>query len=102
MPQGERSRAVRLFPLILGLAISALAAPTAIRAEDAVNTPVYVVTYFDIAPSAAVESAALARQYAEASRKEPGNVGFEMFAEIGRPNRFATLETWHDKAAYEA
>jgi quinol monooxygenase YgiN len=95
-------RAVRQLPLILGLVVSALGALTALHAEDAVNNAVYVVTYFDVAPSAVADTAALVRQYAEASRKEAGNARFEMFSEIGRPSRFAILEAWRDKAAYEA
>jgi quinol monooxygenase YgiN len=93
---------MRLSHLIVGLAALALATARPGHAEDAVNTPVYAVTYFDVAPPAAAETAALARQYAEASRKEAGNVGFEIFAEIGRPNRLAILEAWRDKPAYEA
>ncbi len=90
---------MRLSHLIFGLAALAFATPRPVHAEDVV---VYVVTYFDVAPPAAAETAALARQYAGASRKEAGNAGFGMFAEIGRPNRFAILEAWRDKAAYEA
>jgi quinol monooxygenase YgiN len=93
---------MRLSHLIVGLAALALTTLRPGYAEDAMDTPVYVVTYFDVAPSAAAETAALARQYADASRKEAGNAGFAMFAEIGRPNRFAVLETWRDKPAYEA
>ncbi len=66
------------------------------------NGPVYIVTYFDVAPSAATQSAAIARQYAEASRKEDGNAGFEAFEEIGRPSRFALLGAWRDTKASEA
>ena len=96
------SRKMRLSHMIVGLAVLALAAPWPVHAEDAVNTPVYVVTYFEVAPPTAGQAAALARQHADASRKEAGNAGFEMFAEIGRPNRFAILELWRDKPAYEA
>ncbi len=63
---------------------------------------VYVVTYLDVAPPEAAQAAALARQYAPASRKEAGNEAFDVFEEIGRPNRFAILEAWRDKAAYDA
>src|SRR5438128_2410937 len=93
---------MRLTHLIVGLAALALATPRPVHAEDAVNTPLYVVTYFEVAPPAAAETAALARQYTDASRKEAGNAGFDMFAEIGRPNRLAILEAWRDKPAYEA
>jgi quinol monooxygenase YgiN len=71
-------------------------------AEETVNGPVYVVTYFEVAPSAAAQGAAVARQYAEASRKEDGNTDLETFAEIGRPNRLAILEVWRDKKAADA
>jgi|SRR5690348_3170848 quinol monooxygenase YgiN len=71
-------------------------------AEDTVSGPVYIVTYFDVAPTAAQQTAAIARQYADASHKEDGNVGFEAFEEIGRPNRFAILEAWRDKKASDA
>jgi quinol monooxygenase YgiN len=93
---------MRLSSLIYGLAAFALATMQPVNAEEAVNTPVYAVTYFDVAPPAAGQAATLARQHAEASRKEAGNAGFEMLAEIGRPNRLAILETWRDKSAYDA
>ena len=73
-----------------------------IHAEDTVSGPVYVVTYFDVAPTGTQQSATLARQNAEASRKDDANVGFQVFEEIGRPNRLAILEAWRDKKAYEA
>jgi len=91
---------MRLSHLIIGLAALALATARPGFAEDAV--PIYVVTYFDAAPTAAAETGALLRQCAEAARKEAGNLSLEMFEEIGRPNRFAILESWRDKPALEA
>jgi quinol monooxygenase YgiN len=93
---------MRLSHSIVGLTALALATIQPISAEEAVNTPVYAVTYLEVAPPVVGQAAALARQHADASRKEAGNVGFEMFAEIGRPNRLAVLEAWRDKSAYEA
>jgi quinol monooxygenase YgiN len=93
---------MRLSHLIVGLAALCLAAATPAYAEETVSGPVYVVTYFDVAPPAAAQAAAAARQFTETSRKEAGNVGFDMLEEIGRPNRLAILETWRDKQAYEA
>ena len=66
------------------------------------NGPVYIVTYFDVAPTAAQQSSGIVREFADASRKEDGNAGFESFEEIGRPSRFATLEVWRDKKAADA
>jgi quinol monooxygenase YgiN len=73
-----------------------------VNAEDTVPGPVYIVTYFDVAPNSTQQSAALAREFAAASRKADGNAGFEAFEEIGRPSRFALLESWRDKKASDA
>jgi quinol monooxygenase YgiN len=93
---------MRLSHLILSLAALGLVIGRPVNAEEPVNSPVYAVTYFEVAPPSAAQAAALARQHADATRKEAGNVGFEMFAEIGRPNRLAVLEAWRDKPTYEA
>jgi quinol monooxygenase YgiN len=93
---------MRLSHLILSLAALGLATVRPVCAEETVRDPVYSVVYFQVAPSGAAESAATARQYAEASRKEDGNIAFEMFQEIARPSRFAVVEVWHDKQAGEA
>src|SRR5215831_4405240 len=93
---------MRFSQLMIALAALCLAVLPPAHAEETVSGPVYVVTYFDVAPSAAAQAAGAARQFAEASRKEAGNVGFEMLQEIGRPNRLAILEAWRDKPAYEA
>jgi quinol monooxygenase YgiN len=73
-----------------------------VNAEDTVPGPVYIVTYFDVAPNSTQQSAALAGEFAAANRKADGNAGFEAFEEIGRPSRFALLESWRDKKASDA
>ena len=88
--------------LLVGLAILAVGVVSSSHAEDAVNAPVYVVTYFEVAPPVVADTAALARQFAEASRKEGGNAEFEVLEESGRPNRFAIFEAWRDKHALDA
>jgi quinol monooxygenase YgiN len=93
---------MRFFPLVLGLAASALLGSASLRAEDAVNAPVYLVTYFEVAPSAANQATDLLRQYTGASRPESGSSAVQAFEEIGRPNRFAIVAAWRDKAAAEA
>jgi quinol monooxygenase YgiN len=92
---------MRLSHLVLTLAALCLATVRPIYAEETVS-PAYIVTYFDVAPTAAPQSAAIARQYAELSRKEDGNTGCEVFEEHGRPSRFVILEAWRDKKAYDA
>jgi len=93
---------MRFANVFLGLAGLAVATASSLHAEENVNAPIYIVTYFDVAPSTAAQSAAIARDYAAASRKEEGNAGFDVFEEIARPDRFAILEVWRDKKAADA
>src|SRR5215469_13554904 len=93
---------MRLSHWIVGAAALLVAALHPFNAEEGVNATVYAVTYLDAAPPEAAQVAALARQYAQAARKEADNAAFDVFEEMGRPNRFAILETWRDKAAYDA
>jgi quinol monooxygenase YgiN len=83
----------------LGLASLALAAADPAAAQTAGGSAVYSVTYFEAAAPETAAAAALARQLAETSRKEPGNIRFDAFQEIGRSSRFALFEAWRDKAA---
>ena len=94
---------MRVSPLTL-LTLAALAAAMVrpVSAQETANGPVYLVTYFEVAPTAAAQAAGIARQYAEASRKEAGNGEFEVFEEIERSSRFAILEAWRVKQAADA
>jgi quinol monooxygenase YgiN len=83
--------------LMFGMAVS-LAAATA-HAQD---TNVHVVTYVDVMPSAVVSGGTLLKQYRDASRKEDGSMRVEVLQEVSRPNRFAVVEVWKDKAARDA
>src|SRR6516165_8962669 len=96
------NRKMRLSHLICSLAALGLAMARPVDAEETVNGPLYTVVYFEVDPTEAPQTAAAARQYAEASGKENGNLGFEMFQEIARPSRFAVVEVWRDKNAAEA
>ena len=93
---------MRFSNLVFVLAALCLATVRPVYAEETMNGPVYIVTYFDVAPTAAQQSAGIVRDFADASRKEDGNAGFEAFEEIGRPSRFATLEIWRDKKTADA
>jgi quinol monooxygenase YgiN len=71
-------------------------------AAFAQNGAVYAVTYVDVMPNATTSGAAALRHYRDASRKEDGNLRTDVLQEIARPNRFAIVEIWKDKAASEA
>ena len=93
---------MRFSHLVLGLVPLALAAVHSAAAQQAGGAAVYTVTYFEAAAPDVANAVALTRQFVAASRKEPGNAGFEAFQEIGRPSRFALFEGWHDKTAADA
>ncbi len=63
--------------------------------------PVYAVTYFEVAPTGSRKAAALLRQFAAETRKEDGNTELTALHEMGRAGRFAIVEAWKDKAAYD-
>jgi quinol monooxygenase YgiN len=75
---------------------------TVIGLAHAQNSPVYVVTYVDVMPNVTNSGAALLQHYRDESRKEDGNLRTIALQEIARPNRFAILEMWKDKAARDA
>jgi quinol monooxygenase YgiN len=101
-PSDHRASIVRiLFATafgILGLALAPIHSAAAVPNSGAV----YAVTYFEGAAPDIAEVATDLRQFAAASRKEPGNAGFEVLQEIPRPSRFAIVEAWQDKAAADA
>jgi quinol monooxygenase YgiN len=90
---------MRLSHLVLGAVMLVAAGVSAARAD---NAAIYQVSYFEAAAPEGAATAKLARQFAAASRKEPGNLGFAVLREIGRPSRFAIYEGWRDKAAADA
>jgi quinol monooxygenase YgiN len=88
-----------IFQLVLSLVIAAAACGQSARAQ---GSPIYLATYVDVMPNAVAAGAALLKQYRNASFKENGNLRFEVLQEIERPNRFAIVEAWRDKAALDA
>lgn len=83
---------------LLGLAILALSFTMPVQAQDA--NVAYVVTYIEVVPPAAEKALALARELSAASRKDAGNLRFEVLQRIGQPDHFAILEAWQDKEAH--
>jgi quinol monooxygenase YgiN len=89
--------------IIFQLALSmAIAAATLGQSAYAEGSPVYLATYVDVMPNAVASGAILLKQYRNASAQEDGNLRFEVLQEIERPNRFAIVESWRDKAALDA
>lgn len=85
-----------LFHLAL---VVAIAAATRGHAAYAQGNAVYLTTYVEVMPNSVASGIALLKHYRDASRRNNGNLRFDVLAEIGRPNRFVILETWRDKTA---
>jgi quinol monooxygenase YgiN len=92
---------ILVFLALLAIA-SAAGAQVPPSSQPAPAGPVFRVTYFDVAPAASRHAGALLRRFAVNTRKAAGNVEFLALREIGRPGRFATVEAWHDGAAFDA
>jgi quinol monooxygenase YgiN len=61
---------------------------------------VSVISHVDVAPNPAVPP--MLTRLAEASRKEPGNLRFDVLQHMMRANHFTVVETWRDQAALDA
>jgi len=62
----------------------------------------WVLTHVDVVPPRKDEAAALLRQLAEESRREPGNRRFDVLQQTSRPNHFTVVEVWADAKAATA
>jgi quinol monooxygenase YgiN len=80
------------------VAVAVTLAPAAAQ----VPQPAFAVTYIDVVPAGASSAADLLKNIAAATRKEAGNLRYEVLAQLDRPNRFAILEAWSDVKALEA
>jgi quinol monooxygenase YgiN len=88
-----------------------LAAPTDTRQHNALaaadsksvsGATVTAVTHVDVIPPQKDNGVAAVKQLAEDSRKQTGNVRFDVYQQTNRPNHFTVVETWASRAAYDA
>jgi quinol monooxygenase YgiN len=70
-------------------------------AQVAADQAAFVVTYIEVMPTGKAETANLIKQVATASRKEPGNLRYEVLEQLGDPTHFAILEVWNDAQAFQ-
>jgi quinol monooxygenase YgiN len=61
---------------------------------------VYVIAHVDVAPNPAV--APLLARLAEASRREPGNLRFDVLQHTMRANHFTVIEHWRNQQALDS
>jgi quinol monooxygenase YgiN len=87
--------------LIAGAVMAAVSTPAGAQAPPP-QPATYAVTYLEVMPSAKGDAIKLIKDVAAASRKEPGNLRYEVLQRMDRDNQFAILEAWNDPKAYEA
>ena len=88
----------RILPLLLLAWL--IPAPRA-AAQSNAGKQLYVVTYVDVFPNFAAETAKQLQQFAEDSRKDPGCVRFEVMRDVERTNHFSIVEVWQNRQAYD-
>lgn len=88
---------------ILAVVLWALIAPIPRgTAQGTAGKQLYVVTYVDVFPNFAAETAKQLQQFADDSRKDGGCVRFEVMRDVERTNHFSIVEVWQTRQAYEA
>jgi len=88
--------------LILAMVSLPLVMAPRAMAQDAPDAARYVVSYVEVAPEKKDATAALLRQLADDSRKDPGAVRIEVLQRTAPSNQFMILETWKDQQALDA
>lgn len=71
-------------------------------AQQKAEPQLHVVTYVDVYPNFAADTAKLMQQFAADNRKDTGFVRFEALRDVARANHFAIVEVWQSKQAYDA
>jgi quinol monooxygenase YgiN len=87
------------FSLLLALVLASFAPMSTAHAQD---SPVYVVSYIEVAPQAARPAAGLLRKLASASRKDEGNTRFDILQRAAHRNQLVIVSSWKDQKAYDA
>jgi quinol monooxygenase YgiN len=85
--------------LLLAMVLMLIGSMQTAYAQD---NAVYVVSYIDVAPAARGTAATLLRQHANASRKDEGNMRFDILQRTALSNQFAIVAVWKDQKAYDA
>src|SRR5947208_1365570 len=85
--------------LLLAIVLMPIVSMQTAYAQD---NAVYVVSYIDVAPAARGMATSLLRQLANASRKDEGNMRFDILQRTAPSNQFAIVAVWKDQKAYDA
>jgi quinol monooxygenase YgiN len=90
------------FPLRITFALALSALALSIPGGAQTEAPLYVVTYIDVFPNFAADTAKALQDFSSASSKDAGYVRFEVMRDVDRTNHFAVVEVWRTRKEYEA
>lgn len=65
-------------------------------------SPLYVITYVELKPTAMSEGAGVLKSWREAQRRAQGNLRAEVVRSSTRPGQFVVIAAWQNKAAFDA
>ena len=71
-------------------------------AAGADGAAIYVVTHVDVIPPKKDEAIAALQRLADPSRKDSGNLRYDVLQQISRPNHSTLVEIWKDQKSLEA
>ncbi len=91
---------MRLFFQLLFAVV--IASALQLHSACAQGNAAYLVTYIEVLPNTNAPATALLKKYRDASFHEDGNLRAEVLQELERPTRYAVIEAWRDKAAFDA
>ena len=98
----DKLQPVLASPFDIRTNIALSVAGPAIGAEPGGGNPVYVLTHVDVFPAGKDQTIEMLKQLAEASRKESGNLRFDVLQQEGRANHLPLIEAWRDAQAQHA
>jgi quinol monooxygenase YgiN len=86
-----------------------LAAPTDTRMHQGLSVspatagkdPIFVVTHVDVIPPEKDNGANALEQLADASRRHSGNLQFDVWRQVNRPNHFTVVEAWANRGSFD-
>jgi quinol monooxygenase YgiN len=91
-------------PFLLSALLSLCVASEA-SSQNAASAPpqsaIYVVTYIDVSLASVPRAIGLLQQYHD-KLAQSGNANVDLCEELGRPDHFAIVETWPDRASFDA
>jgi len=62
----------------------------------------YVVTHVDVPPPRKDECVEMLKKLADDSRKDDGNLRYDVVQQSNRPNHFTVIEVWKNRKAFDA